>query len=278
MTPHLLAGYSLEITAKDAQNLERARSLVPQGTPVSVTFLAAEKMEERVRAAIVIKRNGYIPIPHIAARHLASERALDVYLEQLATEVNVEQVFVIAGDSAQSQGPFEDALAVIRTGRLAQYGVKRVGIAGYPEGHRQIADFKLNRALSDKVRTLAELGHDTEIVTQFAFESDPVLKWLRCIRDNGVFAPVRIGVPGPASLTTLIRFAARCGVGVSAKVMEKYGRSITRLLNTAGPETLIADLSLRLNPEVHGEVKLHLYPFGGLGETAEWAHGYLGAP
>jgi methylenetetrahydrofolate reductase (NADPH) len=278
MTQHLLAGYSLEITAKDAQNLERARSLVPQGTPVSVTFLVAEKMEERVRAAIVIKRNGYIPIPHIAARHLASERALDVYLEQLATEVNVEQVFVIAGDSAQPQGPFEDALAVIRTGRLAQYGVKRVGIAGYPEGHQQIADFKLNRALSDKVRTLAELGHDTEIVTQFAFESDPVLKWLCCIRDNGVFAPVRIGVPGPASLTTLIRFAARCGVGVSAKIMEKYGRSITRLLNTTGPETLIADLSLRLNPEVHGEVKLHLYPFGGLGKTAEWAHGYLGAP
>jgi methylenetetrahydrofolate reductase (NADPH) len=278
MTQHLLAGYSLEITAKDAQNLERARSFVPPGTPVSVTFIAAEEMEERVRAAIVIKRNGYIPIPHIAARRLASERALDVYLQQLATEVNIEQVFVIAGDSPRPQGPYEDALAVIRTGRLAQYGVKRVGIAGHPEGHRQIDDLKLNRALSDKVRKLTELGHDTEIVTQFAFESDPVLKWLRRIRDDGVTAPVRIGVPGPASLTTLIRFAARCGVGVSAKVMEKYGRSITRLLNTAGPETLIADLSLRLKPEVHGEVKLHLYPFGGLGKTAEWAHGYLGAP
>jgi methylenetetrahydrofolate reductase (NADPH) len=274
MTQHLLAGYSLEITAKDAQNLERARSFVPPGTPVSVTFLAAEEMEERIRAAIVIKRNGCIPVPHIAARRLASERALDVYLEQLATEVNIEQVFVIAGDSPQPHGPYADALAVIRTGRLAQYGVKRVGIAGYPEGHRQIADFKLNRALADKVRTLTELGHDIEIVTQFGFESDPVLKWLRRIREDGVIAPVRIGVPGPASLTTLIRFAARCGVGVSTKVMEKYGRSITRLLNT-GPETLVGDLGVRLKPEVHGDVKLHLYPFGGLGKTAEWAHGHL---
>jgi methylenetetrahydrofolate reductase (NADPH) len=278
MTQHLLAGYSLEITAKDAQNLERARNLVPQGTPVSVTFLAGEEMEERVRAAIVIKRSGYIPIPHIAARCLASERVLDVYLERLATQVNIEQVFVIAGDSAQPQGPFEDALAVIRTGRLAQYGVKRVGIAGHPEGHRQIADFKLNRALLKKFRTLTELGHDTEIVTQFAFESDPVLNWLCRIRDDGVTAPVRIGVPGPASLATLIRFAARCGVGVSTKVMEKYGRSITRLLNTAGPETLIGDLSSQLKPEVHGDVKLHLYPFGGLAKTAEWAHRHLSAP
>ena len=225
----------------------------------------------------MIKRNGCTPIPHIAARRLASERALDVYLERLATEVNIEQVFVIAGDLPQPQGPYEDALAVIRTGRLAQYGVKRVGIAGYPEGHRQIADFTLDRALSDKVRALTELGHDAEIVTQFAFESDPVLKWLRRIRDDGVTPPVRIGVPGPASLTTLIRFAARCGVGVSAKVMEKYGRSITRLLNTAGPEMLIGDLSSRLKPEVHGDVNLHLYPFGGLAKTAEWAHGHLSA-
>ena len=49
MTQHLLAGYSLEITAKDAHDLERARSFVPPGTPVSVTFLAAEEMEERIR-------------------------------------------------------------------------------------------------------------------------------------------------------------------------------------------------------------------------------------
>jgi methylenetetrahydrofolate reductase (NADPH) len=277
MSQHLLTGYSLEITAKDAHNLERARSFVPTGTPVSVTFLAAEEMEERIRAAIVIKRNGCTPIPHIAARRLASERALDVYLERLATEANIEQVFVIAGDSPQPQGPYEDALAVIRTGRLAQYGVKRVGVAGYPEGHRQIDDFTLDRVLSEKVRALTELGHDTEIVTQFAFESDPVLGWLRRIRDDGVTSPVRIGVPGPASLTTLIRFAARCGVGISAKAIEKYGRSITRLLNTAGPEAMIGDLSLRLKPEVHGDVKLHLYPFGGLGKTAEWAHGYLSA-
>jgi methylenetetrahydrofolate reductase (NADPH) len=276
-TDNWLAGYSLEITAKDARNLESARRFVPPGTPVSVAYLAGEEMKERLGAAIAVKRNGFIPVPHIAARSLASERALDAYLEQLAIEVNIDRVFVIAGDSPQPQGPYADALAVIRTGRLARYGVRRVGIAGYPEGHPRIAGTELSQALTDKVRTLTELGHDAEIVTQFAFESDPVLKWLRNIREDGVGPLVRIGVPGPASLTALIRFAARCGVGVSAKVLRKYGGSITRLLNTARPEMFIDELDLRLKPDVHGDVKLHLYPFGGLGTTAEWAHKYLGA-
>jgi methylenetetrahydrofolate reductase (NADPH) len=272
-----LAGYSLEITAKDAGNLESARGFVPPGTSISVTYLAGEDIKARLGAAIAVKRNGFVPVPHIAARSLTSERALDTYLEQLAVEVTIDRVFVIAGDSPQPQGPYEDALAVIRTGRFARYGVRRVGIAGYPEGHPRIAGAELRQALTDKVRTLTDLGHDTEIVTQFAFESDPVLTWLRSIRDDGVSSLVRIGVPGPASLTTLLRFAARCGVGVSAKVLQKYGSSITRLLNVAGPEMLIDDLGLRLKPDVHGDVKIHLYPFGRLGTTAEWAHGFLRA-
>jgi methylenetetrahydrofolate reductase (NADPH) len=272
-----LAGYSLEITAKEARNLESARRFVAPGTRVSITYLPGEEMKERLGAAIAVRRHGFIPVPHIAARSLASERALETYLEQLAIEANIDQVFVIAGDLPQPQGPYEDALAVIRTGRLARYGVRRVGIAGYPEGHPRIAGPELSQALSVKLRTLTELGHDIEIVTQFAFESDPVLKWLRDIREHGVSSPVRIGVAGPASLTTLIRFAAHCGVGVSARVLQKYGSSIARILSTAGPETFIDDFGLRLKPDVHGDVKLHLFPFGRIGTTAEWAHKYLGA-
>ena len=85
---------------------------------------------------------------------------------------------------------------------------------------------------------------------------------------------VRVGVPGPANVKTLLRFAARCGVGASTKVMSKYGVSITRLLTTAGPDALIIDLARGLDPARHGEVLLHFYPFGGLVKTAEWIAQY----
>ena len=85
---------------------------------------------------------------------------------------------------------------------------------------------------------------------------------------------MRLGVAGPASVKTLLRFAARCGVGASAKVMTKYGLSVTRLLGTAGPDPIIADLAQGLDPAVHGNVMLHYYPFGGLQHTAEWASDY----
>jgi methylenetetrahydrofolate reductase (NADPH) len=57
--------------------------------------------------------------------------------------------------------------------------------------------------------------------------------------------------------------------------MAKYGASITRLLNTAGPDRLYADLADGISPAVHGGVAIHLYPFGGLRKMAEWAHGHV---
>ena len=38
----LVATYSIEMTAKDGDALRDARDLIPQGTSVSITFLAGE--------------------------------------------------------------------------------------------------------------------------------------------------------------------------------------------------------------------------------------------
>jgi methylenetetrahydrofolate reductase (NADPH) len=181
---------------------------------------------------------------------------------------------VVAGDLATPAGPYFDALAVIKSGLLGKYGVRNVGISGYPEGHPDFSTQKLWQALRDKRQALTDLGHSYDIVTQFGFDAKPVLDWLAELRDSGVTAPVRIGVPGPASVKTLLRFAARCGVGASASVMAKYGVSIAKLLNTAGPDALVAELAGSLDPARHGEVFMHLYPFGGLTKTAQWVRDF----
>ena len=265
----LFTDYSLEITPKDVEALQNAAHMIPQGTLISCTFLPGAEFEDRVVAARAIQDLGFKPVPHISARRLLVKEDLNRFLDMLAAQIDLKHVFVIAGDPSEPLGPYDDALAVISSGTLKAYGIEHVGISGYPEGHPDITNEKLAKAMADKVASLKEQGIDYSIMTQFGFDADPVLDWLKQIRSEGIDGAVRIGLAGPASIKTLLRFAARCGVGTSAKVVKKYGLSITILIGSAGPDPVIADLVPALGAE-HGKVHLHFYPFGGLVKTNEW--------
>ncbi len=109
------------------------------------------------------------------------------------------------------------------------------------------------------------------ILTQFAFDTDPVMTWIEQVRDRGIDAQIRIGTPGPAGIKRLIGFARRFGVGANAMIVKKYGFSLTNLMGTAGPDRFVSDLSALLAAQpASGDVKLHFYTFGGLLATAEW--------
>jgi len=265
----LLRDLSIEITAKDHHKIGLLRGRIPQATPISITFLPGEDFESRVLAACRVREAGFTPVPHISARRLHLEAELDSFLAALTAQASVDRVFVVGGDIAEPAGSFDDALAVIRSGALARHGIAQVGIAGYPEGHPDIPGAVLERALFDKLEALDAAGQQSWIATQFSFDADPVLDWLAALRTRTA-VPVRVGVAGPASIKALLRFAARCGVGVSAKVMAKYGLSLTQLLGSAGPGPLIHELGHRLRSDIHGDVRLHFYPFGGLEKTADW--------
>lgn len=266
----LITGFSLEVTAAGAASVREAATRLPPGTPVSITYLPGETSEARKAAAALIRSLRFLPVPHVSARRLTSREELDDYLSGLARGAGLDRALVVAGD-CRPMGPFEDALAVIRLGLLAEYGVRRVGIAGYPEGHPDIPGDRLWLALTEKHRLLVALGHEPIITTQFTFDAEAMVNWVEAARDRGIESTIRLGIPGPATVQSLLRFASRCGVGASAKVMRKYGLSLTRLMNVAGPDRLVEDLAQRLDPARHGDVQIHLYPFGGLERAVEWA-------
>ena len=266
----LLRDFSLEMTGKDAGRLEEARGTIPPGTRINVTFLENEDGRMRLDAVKAAKRFGYVPVPHISARRLRSQQQLEEYLSALAAEDASQNVLVIAGDPTEPLGPFDDALAVINSGLLQQYGARNIGVGGYPEGHPAIPESALWSALEAKDAALKELGLPGVVITQFGFDVDPVLKWLEAVRERGIDMPVRVGVPGPAGVRRLLSYAARFGVGTSTGIAKKYGFSITNLMGTAGPDKFIRALDEGLDPERHGEVKLHFYTFGGLRATSEW--------
>jgi methylenetetrahydrofolate reductase (NADPH) len=125
-------------------------------------------------------------------------------------------------------------------------------------------------AIEKKAAALANLNIPGSIITQVDFDVDRVLSWVAEVRDHGVELPIRVGVPGPASVKLLLGFAGRLGISTSATIAKKYGLSVTNLLGKAGPENFIRDLQSGLDPAKHGAVKLHFYTFGGFKTTAEW--------
>ncbi|HET6522881.1 methylenetetrahydrofolate reductase [Sphingopyxis sp.] len=263
--------YSLEITSRDRDALVEAAPLMPAGTRVSITFLPNEELGARVAAAQAALDCGFVPVPHLAARHLSSEAVLEEALRSLHEIGASENIFVIAGDSPVASGPYADALALIQSGLLERYGVRNVGIAGYPEGHPAIGNQELSAAMRDKSMACSARGMGCEVVTQFGFDAAASAKWLAAVRAEGFAGTVRIGIAGPTSVKALLRFATRCGVGASAKVISKYGASITKLFSTATPDAYLTELADKMAPSSHGEVKIHLYPFGGISKAAHWA-------
>ncbi|WP_210583771.1 methylenetetrahydrofolate reductase [Streptomyces sp. GESEQ-35] len=266
----LLEDFSLEMTGKDIPKLEEAHATIPPGTRINITFLGNEDLRMRLDAARAVKRLGFTPVPHISARRLRSRDDLEQFLAGLRADGTAENVFVVGGDPARPEGPYEDALAVIRTGLLGRNGVRHVGVSGYPEGHPAIPDGALRSALTDKYAVLQAQQLTGDVITQFGFDADAVLTWVEETRKWGVDQPIRIGVPGPAGVRRLLAYAARFGVGTSASIAKKYGFSLTNLMGTTGPERFLRALGDGYDPVRHGDLKVHFYTFGGLGATAEW--------
>lgn len=266
-------GFSLEITAKDVAALREAAPLIPAETPIAITFLPGEAAVDRIAAAVAVRELGYEPMPHFSARRIVSREEFESYLEAVVAEAGVRRCFIVAGDPSEPQGPYFDTSALIATGAFEGNGITAIGIGGHPEGHPNMTPEQAWAILDTKVAGIERRGMAPLVVTQFGFDPDAFLNWLAQLRERGIETPVRIGIPGPAGIKTLLRFASRCGVGASASVMAKYGLSITNLLGSAGPDKLVDTFAARLGDE-HGRVRLHFYPFGGLSKTVEWIADY----
>jgi len=269
----LFEGFTFEATTKDVANLAALLDKITPGKIIAVPYLPTETNEARIAAARTLVDEGFQAMPHFSARRIASEAEFRALLDGVA-QAGAKRCLVIAGDPAQPMGPYADSLSLIETGAFEKAGIKTLGVAGHPEGHAAMTKDQTFAVLARKSEAILKRGMTPEIVTQFAFDGDAVLRWLKELRARGLAHPVRLGVAGPASLKTLMRFAALCGVASSASVIAKYGLSLTNLLGSSGPEKFIARLLTELGPE-HGEVHLHFYPFGGTAKTLDWISEHL---
>ncbi|HXX03432.1 MAG TPA: methylenetetrahydrofolate reductase, partial [Xanthobacteraceae bacterium] len=213
----------------------------------------------RVRAA------GLQPVPHIAVRNYASAEVLDDFLARLNGEAGVDNVLVIAGDRSEC-GPFRCALDAIDSGLLLRRGVHTIGIAGYPDGHPRISDDALSRALTEKIGAAEAIGLAVEIVTQFCFDVRVILDFIARVRAFGFDHRLHIGLAGPTSLASLMRYASRCGVRASTQALTQRAGLMRQMFTTAAPDDLIRALA----DAAPAGIVPHFFSFGGIPATARW--------
>jgi methylenetetrahydrofolate reductase (NADPH) len=265
----LVQGASLEVSARDPLAGPALRDLVRAGTEIYVNFAPGDTHRGIVDAAARLRRAGFVPVPHVAARALVGFTQLNDFLARLAGDAGVEETLVIGGDLARPVGPFDSAFEILATGLFERYGIRRIGISGYPEGHPRIGRRALEDALAAKLGLARQNGLRPQIVTQFGFEAAPMVGFLGWCREPGIDAPVRLGLAGPASIATLAKFAVRCGVGRSLGALTGRHAAVARLLTETGPERVIDEL---VAAEAAGIAiaGLHFFTFGGVRRTAAW--------
>jgi len=261
---------SVEMTWHDSVHLDACRDLLPPGTPMYVSHIPAQSWRETLSTCVAVRAAGLEPVPHVPVRELMDEAALENLLAELVGRGAVRRVLLIAGDRSKPLGPFSQALDVLQSGQLERHGIRRVTVAGHPEGHPRISATELRQAERDKLAWAADAGVELEFLTQFFFEAAPFISWVEGLRAKRVRARVTAGLTGPAKLTTLFKYALRCGVGPSIRALGARPASFAGLVGERGPERLvraIADAAAEGGLEPIG---IHLYSFGGLVQTCTW--------
>ena len=265
----MLRDYSLELTPGDTRLIDAAIERLRPRTVVSLTWIPGSNPMDMIVPAARLRHAGLFVMPHIGARHLRSRAELQQLAERLVGEAGVERVLIIGGDRATPAGPFGGSLDVMRTGIFQRVGIRRMAVAGFPEGNPHIPGMVLDEALAAKVNFSHREGLQLSILTQFCFSSESIIAWLRRLREKGIEVPVRIGLAGPANLITLLRYAVRCGIGNSMHVLSE-NPSFAKALVDRGPEPIIHDIAESIEGQNLGIAGLHFYLFGGLSRTLDW--------
>ena len=274
----LVACGSLEMGADSPQDAHRIASLLPAGTPVYVNHLPRRELALTLPALIALAEAGLEPVPHVAARRIASRAEAETFLKQAARLARVRKVLLIGGDVPQPVGPYSDAAALMRDGLLSGCGVQQVGLPGYPEGHPHIASAKLAAALADKLALAEAQGLGAHVVTQFSFAPSRIVEYCADLARRAAGVPVYVGLPGPTSPRTLLRYAQRCGVSASLRALQAQGMGAVRLFTHVDPTDQLTALARHLHTgSVSNVVGVHLYSFGGVATTAHWMNARITA-
>ncbi|ROU04393.1 methylenetetrahydrofolate reductase [Histidinibacterium lentulum] len=276
-----MSGYSIEVMPRTAAKVGNFRALLPAGTRVYIAHIDGTPIEDMVSTARRLAAEGFEVMPHLPARLIADTATLADWIARYQGEAGVTGALLLAGGLAEPRGAFHSSMQLLESGLLDRAGLTRLHVAGHPEGNRDIDPEGGHANVEAALRWKHDFSQRTDanmaLVTQFAFEADPIISWVDGLAEEGIDLPVHVGIAGPAKLQTMIRFAIACGVGPSLRVLQRRAMDVTKLLLPYEPTELLA--ALAAHKAAHpgfGIAQVHLFPLGGIEVAATWAGGLGG--
>lgn len=263
---------SIEISPKQAVESEDLPGLFPAGARVYITDVGTDPAETLTAGAKRVRELGYEPVPHFASRRLTTRAALENRIAMMTGEAGVRDVLVIGGGLERQAGEFSSTMEVLETGFFDKYGITHMGVAGHPEGSPDFSDEVAAEALRLKQAFAERSDISMRIVTQFGFDARGFIAWAEGIRASGIELPIHLGVAGPAKITTLLKFAAMCGVGNSLNFLKKRGGALMAMAAGFDPDEVVKPIEEYWKRQgADGPIaQIHVFPFGGMKKSAEW--------
>lgn len=144
------SNFSIEITPGAAKKYTNLKTTIRPGTSVYITYIAGSDFDDTIAVAERLRREGFEPVPHFAVRGMPTIESASRALASLRDRAGVEQILLIAGGLSQPVGKLSNTMQFLETGLIDRFGIKRVGIAGHPEGSPDISAHEIGRALKWK--------------------------------------------------------------------------------------------------------------------------------
>ncbi|MCW2826898.1 MAG: 5,10-methylenetetrahydrofolate reductase, partial [Marmoricola sp.] len=248
---------------------EKVLASVPLDVPVTVTASGAKGLEATLSLAESLAGQGYVAVPHLAARMISGRTELGEIHARLAA-AGITRVFVPGGD-VDPVGDYPDAFSLLEDLNALPQPFEQIGITGYPETHPKITDDLTVQAMWDKRR------HATHVVSNLTFDAGAIKSWVSRMRGRGVTMPLLLGMPGPIDRAKLLTMATKIGVGESTRFLAKHKGTFARLAapgGFTGQRFLEECAAVAARPEslVEG---LDIFTFNQIAQTEEWRQDLL---
>lgn len=166
---------------------------------------------------------------HLSCTGLSREQIANVL--SMAKSSGVHNILALRGDPPRgkrawnvgdvSGGECERAIDLVKLIRKLHGSYFCIGVAGHPEGHPSSPNTEQGR--EDEMRHLKEkmdTGADF-IITQFFYDVEIFLEYVRRCRNAGITAPIIPGIMPIQSYSSLMKMTSFCGISVPSDVQSR---------------------------------------------------------